>query len=116
MAPPNLEQLANRLLSMADNLSREAFPVGPSSSPPPAQPKWRTLLAGAFAGLVVDTSLYPVDTIKSRLQSKQGFSKAGGFSHLYRGLPPVLAGSLPNGKYKLVNSPTTQSYHLDHLE
>jgi solute carrier family 25 S-adenosylmethionine transporter 26 len=51
-----------------------------------------------MAGLVVDTALYPVDTIKSRLQSKQGFSRAGGFSKLYRGLPPVLAGSVPNGK------------------
>lgn len=61
--------------------------------------KWRTLLAGAAAGLVVDTSLYPVDTIKSRLQSQQGFSKAGGFSRLYRGLPPVLAGSIPNGEF-----------------
>lgn len=96
MAPTNLEQLATKVVSMAEDISREALHLG--SSAPPPQPKWLTLLAGATAGLVVDTSLYPIDTIKSRLQSKQGFSKAGGFSNLYRGLQPVLLGSIPNGK------------------
>lgn len=71
-------------------------PCSDKLNPPEPQPKWRTLLAGAAAGLIVDTTLYPVDTIKSRLQSKQGFLKAGGFKNLYRGLPPVLAGSVPN--------------------
>lgn len=70
---------------------------------------WNVLLAGATAGLVVDTSLYPVDTIKSRLQSKAGFFKTGGFSNLYRGLPPVLLGSVPNGKLKAVSKLTTAS-------
>lgn len=60
------------------------------------QPKWKVLVAGSIAGLVVDTSLYPIDTIKSRLQSKAGFIKSGGFRHLYGGLTPVLAGSIPN--------------------
>lgn len=58
------------------------------------------MIAGATAGLVVDTSLYPIDTIKSRLQSKAGLLKTGGFSNLYRGLSPVLLGSVPNGKLR----------------
>lgn len=83
---------------MADDLSHGALTsLGVPVQHQP-QPTWRTLMAGATAGLVVDTALYPVDTIKSRLQSKQGFSKAGGFAKLYRGLPPVLAGSVPNGE------------------
>lgn len=65
---------------------------------PTNRPLWTVLVAGATAGLVVDTSLYPIDTIKSRLQSKAGLFKTGGFSNLYRGLSPVLLGSVPNGK------------------
>lgn len=58
--------------------------------------KWQVFLAGSGAGLIVDTSLYPIDTIKSRLQSEAGFLKSGGFKSLYRGLQPVLAGSIPS--------------------
>ncbi|CAH2250482.1 jg9588 [Pararge aegeria aegeria] len=35
------------------------------------------LFAGATAGLSVDVTLYPLDTLKTRLQSQQGFYKAG---------------------------------------
>lgn len=58
--------------------------------------KWQVFLAGSGAGLIVDTSLYPIDTIKSRLQSEAGFLRSGGFKNLYRGLQPVLAGSIPS--------------------
>lgn len=91
---PNLSELANRVSNSMADLTKEAL----QAYRPPPQPEWRVLVAGATAGLVVDTSLFPIDTIKSRLQSKTGFIKSGGFSHLYRGLPPVLAGSVPNGK------------------
>lgn len=60
--------------------------------------EWRILTAGAAAGLVVDSVLFPIDTIKSRLQSSLGFRKTGGFKQLYRGILPVLTGSIPNGK------------------
>ena len=30
-----------------------------------------SLIGGGVAGLVADTTLYPIDTIKTRLQSKQ---------------------------------------------
>lgn len=59
----------------------------------------RIILSGAGAGLTVDLVLFPIDTIKSRIQSKQGFLRSGGFSNPYRGLSPVLAGSIPTCKF-----------------
>ncbi|XP_034826062.1 mitochondrial S-adenosylmethionine carrier protein-like [Maniola hyperantus] len=53
------------------------------------------LFAGATAGLSVDVTLYPLDTLKTRLQSQQGFYKAGGFSGVYRGLLTVATSSMP---------------------
>lgn len=97
MAP--VGELAHQVVEMAEGITKEAINLATGRHPPP-QRKWKTLVAGATAGLVVDTALYPVDTIKSRLQSKAGFRKSGGFKHLYRGLPPVLAGSIPNGKLR----------------
>lgn len=55
----------------------------------------RWLVCGATAGLSVDLSLYPIDTIKTRLQSSQGFIKAGGFKNVYRGMSSVAIGSAP---------------------
>ena len=37
------------------------------------------LVAGGFAGTSVDVALFPIDTLKTRMQSPQGFVKAGGF-------------------------------------
>ncbi|XP_035717322.1 S-adenosylmethionine mitochondrial carrier protein-like isoform X1 [Vespa mandarinia] len=54
-----------------------------------------SILAGASAGICVDTVLFPLDTIKTRLQSQYGFLQSGGFKGLYRGLYPVLIGSTP---------------------
>ncbi|VDM83958.1 unnamed protein product [Strongylus vulgaris] len=56
-------------------------------------PRW--LICGAGAGLAVDLGLYPLDTIKTRLQSKQGFFAAGGFKHIYSGMGSVAIGSAP---------------------
>jgi len=53
-------------------------------------------VAGGLAGLAVDLCLFPLDTIKTRLQSEQGFIKSGGFSGIYKGLASVLAGSIPS--------------------
>ena len=55
----------------------------------------RALVAGAAAGLAVDISLFPMDTLKTRLQAPEGFRAAGGFKHVYRGLGPVALGSAP---------------------
>eukprot|EP01062_Namystynia_karyoxenos_P003578 TRINITY_DN11294_c0_g1_i1.p1 TRINITY_DN11294_c0_g1~~TRINITY_DN11294_c0_g1_i1.p1 ORF type:complete len:305 (+),score=76.97 TRINITY_DN11294_c0_g1_i1:98-916(+) len=55
----------------------------------------RSLLAGAAAGTSVDIALFPLDTIKTRLQAPEGFWKSGGFRGIYRGLLPVVIGSAP---------------------
>ena len=51
--------------------------------------------AGALAGTTVDLSLYPIDTLKTRLQSSAGFWPSGGFSGIYRGVGSAFAGSAP---------------------
>ncbi|KAJ8910151.1 hypothetical protein NQ315_007480, partial [Exocentrus adspersus] len=53
------------------------------------------LKAGGVAGLFVDMVLFPLDTFKTRLQSKQGFKKAGGFKRIYKGVGPQAIGSAP---------------------
>lgn len=53
------------------------------------------LLAGAFAGFAVDLSLFPLDTIKTRLQAKNGFMANGGYKRLYKGMGSIAAGSAP---------------------
>uniref|UniRef100_A0A2K5QB60 Mitochondrial S-adenosylmethionine carrier protein n=1 Tax=Cebus imitator TaxID=2715852 RepID=A0A2K5QB60_CEBIM len=52
--------------------------------------------AGGVAGVSVDLILFPLDTIKTRLQSPQGFHKAGGFHGIYAGVPSAAIGSFPN--------------------
>jgi solute carrier family 25 S-adenosylmethionine transporter 26 len=53
------------------------------------------LISGGIAGTSVDVALFPLDTIKTRLQSSAGFLKSGGFSGVYRGLSAAAAGSAP---------------------
>lgn len=53
------------------------------------------MIAGGIAGLTVDLALYPLDTLKTRLQSSEGFLKAGGFRGVYRGMQSVALGSAP---------------------
>uniref|UniRef100_A0A8C0J889 Mitochondrial S-adenosylmethionine carrier protein n=1 Tax=Chelonoidis abingdonii TaxID=106734 RepID=A0A8C0J889_CHEAB len=55
-----------------------------------------SLPAGGIAGVCVDLILFPLDTIKTRLQSPQGFKKAGGFHGIYAGVPSAAVGSFPN--------------------
>ncbi|EEB06834.1 S-adenosylmethionine transporter [Schizosaccharomyces japonicus yFS275] len=51
--------------------------------------------AGICAGLAVDFSLFPIDTLKTRLQAKGGFLKNGKFKGLYRGIGSIFVGSAP---------------------
>ncbi|KAI9179869.1 S-adenosylmethionine transporter [Blastocladiella emersonii ATCC 22665] len=55
----------------------------------------QALIAGAVAGTSVDTVLFPLDTIKTRLQSPDGFAKSGGFRGIFSGLLPAVVGSAP---------------------
>ena len=60
-------------------------------------PPWGVALAaGGVAGTATDIALFPLDTIKTRLQSSQGFWAAGGFKRIYSGLGPAALGSAPN--------------------
>ena len=54
-----------------------------------------SLVSGGIAGTTVDVALYPLDTIKTRLQAPQGFLKAGGFKGVYKGLSAAAVGSAP---------------------
>lgn len=68
-----------------------------AAAPPPA---FRTaLLAGALAGTTVDLSLFPLDTLKTRLQSSAGFFPAGGFTGIYRGVGSAVVGSAPGASF-----------------
>lgn len=55
------------------------------------------LKSGACAGLSVDVILFPLDTIKTRLQSEAGFFKSGAFKRIYSGLGSTIVGSAPGG-------------------
>ncbi|KAI9227482.1 MAG: S-adenosylmethionine transporter [Piptocephalis tieghemiana] len=55
-----------------------------------------TLLAGGLAGLTVDVVLFPLDTLKTRLQAQGGFTRAGGFKGVYSGLASTAVGSIPS--------------------
>ncbi|XP_034674170.1 S-adenosylmethionine carrier 1, chloroplastic/mitochondrial-like isoform X2 [Vitis riparia] len=55
---------------------------------------WEGLVAGGIAGVVVEAALYPIDTIKTRLQAAHGGGKIV-LKGLYSGLAGNLAGVLP---------------------
>ncbi|KAG2049089.1 mitochondrial carrier [Suillus hirtellus] len=56
---------------------------------------FQSLAAGGLAGTAVDILFFPIDTVKTRLQSAQGFIKAGGFRGIYKGVGSVVVGSAP---------------------
>ncbi|RHX97038.1 hypothetical protein DYB25_003605, partial [Aphanomyces astaci] len=66
--------------------------------------------AGGMAGTGVDVALYPLDTIKTRLQSSQGFLKAGGFKGVYKGLSAAAAGSAPGAALFFSSYETTKAF------
>ena len=66
---------------------------------PPLVHMLRYCQSGACAGLAVDVSLFPIDTLKTRMQAPEGFFKAGGFRGIYNGLSAAAAGSMPGGTY-----------------
>jgi len=81
------------------------------------------LLSGACAGTCVDVSLHPLDTLKTRLMSTEGFVKAGGMSGTWKGVVPIALGSAPSaamffstyetmkGVFKRANGGKEEWYH-----
>ncbi|KAI9803380.1 MAG: S-adenosylmethionine transporter [Piccolia ochrophora] len=71
-------------------------------------PYLRSLLAGGIAGTTVDLSLYPIDTLKTRLQSSVGFGASGGISGVYKGVGSALVGSAPGAALFFVTYEATK--------
>ncbi|GBG26313.1 S-adenosylmethionine mitochondrial carrier protein [Hondaea fermentalgiana] len=67
------------------------------------------LVAGGVAGFSVDTSLMPLDAIKTRLQSPMGFRAAGGFSNLFAGVGVAALGSVPGASLFFFTYETTKA-------
>lgn len=75
----------------------------------PSSPFTNALLSGALAGTTVDLSLYPLDTLKTRLQSSTGFLSSGGFSGIYRGVGSAIIGSAPGAALFFCTYESTKS-------
>lgn len=78
-------------------------------------PWFAPLLAGALAGISVDVTMYPLDTLKTRLQSQQGFQKAGGFRGVYKGLATVASTSMPTSALFFMTYETTKKLVQPHV-
>lgn len=76
---------------LEDTEAKASVAIAKTTGPPFAS----ALAAGALSGLTVDLLFFPIDTIKTRLQSAQGFWAAGGFTGVYRGLASTAVGSAP---------------------
>ena len=81
-----------------------------ASSPSTSPTFTHALLAGGIAGTTVDLSLFPLDTLKTRLQSEAGFFPSGGFRGIYRGVGSALVGSAPGAAFFFVTYETTKSF------
>jgi len=58
-------------------------------------PFLHALASGGIAGTMVDVTLFPLDTMKTRLQSSAGFQASGGFKGIFKGINAAAAGSAP---------------------
>ncbi|XP_015519354.1 mitochondrial S-adenosylmethionine carrier protein [Neodiprion pinetum] len=80
-----------------------------------------SMISGGVAGTVCDLTFFPLDTLKTRLQSQHGFNQSGGFRRLYQGVIPVMVGSAPaaslffityEGIKEFAQPKIPQTYHL----
>lgn len=79
------------------------------SSSPANPPFTHALLAGGVAGTTVDLTLFPLDTLKTRLQSSEGFFASGGFRGIYRGVGSAALGSAPGAAFFFCTYEATKS-------
>eukprot|EP00892_Ulva_mutabilis_P001191 jgi/Ulvmu1/11072/UM007_0254.1 len=112
----------NPVMDLARKSKKEEAPLPPPPKPPPA---WRVvagnLASGAIAGCVVEAALYPLDTIKTRLQmmrSGGGLSaliKQGGGKALYAGIGGNLLGVAPaTAIFMAVYEPAKRAIAAEH--
>lgn len=67
--------------------------------------------AGFAAGTLQDIALYPIDTIKHRMQGDVGFWRSGGFRGIYKGLSTAaFGGSGPAGALFFCTYETSKHY------
>ena len=57
----------------------------------------------------MDLTLYPIDTLKTRLQSAAGFYPAGGFRGIYAGVGSAVIGSAPGAAFFFVTYESIKS-------
>ncbi|XP_023016905.1 S-adenosylmethionine mitochondrial carrier protein homolog [Leptinotarsa decemlineata] len=69
-----------------------------------------SFIGGGVAGLTVDLVLFPLDTLKTRLQAEHGFHRAGGFNGIYKGIGPQAIGSAPQAALFFVTYETIKYY------
>lgn len=78
------------------------------------------MAAGAFAGATVDIILAPIDTIKTRLQSKAGIKFSMSLlANIYKGIGPTIAASAPCaatffGTYDYLQRVLSPKFKKDH--
>jgi solute carrier family 25 S-adenosylmethionine transporter 26 len=77
---------------------------------PTLSPSAVALISGGAAGTIVDLSLYPLDTLKTRLQSAASFRAAGGFSGVYAGVGSAIIGSAPGAALFFVTYEQTKAF------
>lgn len=65
-----------------------------AAGPPPFA---LAVVAGGCASATVDVAIYPLDTLKTRLQAPAGFAVSGGWRRLFAGVLPTALSSVPGG-------------------
>lgn len=71
-----------------------------------------SLLAGGMAGIVVDIGLFPIDTLKTRIQSGK-LSVLTSKSNIYNGLTSTLLGSFPSAGAFFISYDFTNYYIMN---
>lgn len=73
------------------------------------------MASGGVAGFAVDVALFPLDTIKTRLQAPNGFFNAGGFRGIYNGLSAAAVGSVPGASLFFVSYEMTKPFLSENI-
>lgn len=58
----------------------------------------------------MDIALFPIDTVKTRLQSERGFWRSGGFRGIYKGIGATATGSTPTAALFFVTYESMKSF------